>query len=266
MDINHYDIIADLYDTFVPIDYDLGFFVNECRRSSGEVLELMSGTGRVSVPLLKEGVNLTCVDLSAMSNTILERKLAEQGLEANIFQMDICDLKLPKKFDLIIIPFQSFAHITSPDNQRKALHQIYQHLQPGGTFICTLGNPQLRQQAVDGQLRLFRKYTLPEENGTLLLWIKEDFDTQDRQVVIAMEFFEEYDQAGVLRSKRLMELHFRLTGREAFEELAGEAGFCVKAFYGDYLYSEFRADTSPFMIWFLVKPNGMNHTRTSLSI
>jgi SAM-dependent methyltransferase len=250
MESNNYDIIADLYDIYVPATFDIDFFVKETQKSSGEVLELMSGTGRVSIPLLEAGVKLTCVDLSSKSNDILEKKLLQMGLKADVYQMDICELELSKKFDMIIIPFHSFAHITSPDDQRKALARIQQHLLPGGTFICTLGNPKIRQKAVDGQLRLLRKYPLPETQGSLLLLISENNNEADNQVVEAMQFYEEYDAKGVLQCKRLLELHFRLSRKDEFEGLAKDAGFKVKALYGDYAYSEFNED-SPFMIWIL---------------
>jgi SAM-dependent methyltransferase len=162
MEINNYDYIADLYDIYVPVTFDIDFFIRETKKSSGKVLELMSGTGRVPIPLIEAGIKLTCVDFSAELNAILENKLLQRGLKADIYQMNICELELPKKFDMIIIPFHSFAHITSPGDQRQALDRIHQHLLPGGTFICTLGNPQLRQKAVDGQLRLLRKYKLPD--------------------------------------------------------------------------------------------------------
>ena len=251
MEINNYDYIADLYDIYVPVTFDIDFFVKETKRSSGEVLELMSGTGRVSIPLLEAGIKLTCVDLSAELNAILENKLRQKGLKADIYQMDICELELQKKFDMIIIPFHSFAHITSPGDQRKALARIHQHLSPGGTFICTLGNPKLRQKAVDSQLRLFRKYPLPDSQGELLLWIVENKNVDDDQIVEATQFYEEYDAKGVLRSKRLLELHFRLSNKDEFEELAKATGFKVKAFYGDYSYSGFDEESSPFMIWLL---------------
>lgn len=250
MEINNYDYIADLYDIYVPATFDIDFFVTETKKTSGEVLELMSGTGRVSIPLIEAGVKLTCVDLSAELNAIFENKLQKMGLKADVYQMDICELELNKKFDMVIIPFHSFAHITSLDDQRKALSRIQQHLLPRGTFICTLGNPKLRQKAVDGQLRLFRKYPLPETQGVLLLWIVENNSDDDDQIVEAMQFYEEYDAKGALISKRLLELHFRLSYKDEFEELAREAGFRVKAFYGDYAYSEF-SDDSPFMIWIL---------------
>jgi SAM-dependent methyltransferase len=250
MEINNYDYVTDLYDIYVPATFDIDFFLTEAKKTSGEVLELMSGTGRVSIPLIEAGVKLTCVDLSAGLNAILEDKLQKMGLKADVYQMDVCELELQKKFDMVIIPFSSFAHITSPDDQRKALAHIRQHLISGGTFICTLGNPKLRQKSVDGQLRLFRKYPLPDTQGQLLLWISEDISDDDEQVVEAMQFYEEYDAKGVLQSKRLLELHFRLSQKDEFEEIAKAAGFKVKALYGDYAYSEF-SDDSPAMIWFL---------------
>lgn len=251
MEINNYDTVADLYDIYVPVTFDVDFFLKETQKTTGEVLELMSGTGRVSIPLLEAGVKLTCVDLSAESNTILKDKLLRLGLKADVYTADVCELDLAKKFDMVVIPFHSFAHITSPDDQRRALARIQQHLLPGGTFICTLGNPKMRQQAVTGQLRLLRTYSLPD-SGKLLLWVLENNDEDDEQVVEAKQFYEEYAANGVLRSKRLLELHFRLTHRDEFEELAKAVGFKVKAFYGDYAWSEFN-DDSPFMIWILEK-------------
>jgi SAM-dependent methyltransferase len=249
MEINNYDLVADLYDIYVPVTFDIDFFLQETKKTCGQVLELMSGTGRVSLPLLEAGVKLTCVDFSAALNEILESKLRQKGLQADVYTMDVCQLAIPKKFAMIIIPFHSFAHITSPDDQAQALARIKQHLAPGGTFICTLGNPKVRQQAVDGQYRLLRKYTIPEIQGTLLLWVVENFSATDPQVVEALQFYEQYDCTGVLTSKRLLELHFRLTGKDEFEALAQAAGFKIKALYGDYSYAEFREQSSPYMIW-----------------
>ncbi len=250
MEFNDYDTIADLYDVYMRGTSDIDFFVREAKKSPGEVLELMSGTGRVSVPLIQAGVKLTCVDLSGVSNEILAGKLHTLGLSADIHQMDVCELDLHRQFELIIIPYSSFAHITSPDDQRRALARIQQHLSPGGTFICTLPNPDLRRKDVDGQLQFAGRYALPDTQGALLLWSLEDFSEEDKQVVEAMQFYEEYDANGALKLKRLMEVHFRLSSRDEFEELAIAAGFKVRAFYGDYPGLEF-SDDSPWMIWLL---------------
>ncbi len=78
------------------------------------------------------------------------------------------------------------------------------------------------------------------------------------QVVEAMQFYEEYSAEGVLTSKRLLELRFRLSGRMEFEALARIAGFEVQSFYGDYSCAPF-TDDSPFMIWIL---ENVGHSRT----
>ncbi|HSN68315.1 MAG TPA: class I SAM-dependent methyltransferase, partial [Thermoanaerobaculia bacterium] len=56
-----YDSVAALYDAYITTDFDVAFFADEVRRSRGPVLELMSGTGRLSIPLIEAGAELTCV-------------------------------------------------------------------------------------------------------------------------------------------------------------------------------------------------------------
>ncbi len=253
MDINNYDIVADLYDTYVPITFDVDFFIREARKTTGAVLELMSGTGRVSIPLMEAGVNLTCVDISAKSNAILRQKLEDKHLKAEVYDMDVCQLNLPKQFGMVIIPFHSFAHIISPTDQQKALQRIKEHLLPGGAFICTLRNPVVRHADIDGQLKLAFAYSLGEQQGKLLWWMLEEFSPNDNQLVNAYEVFEVYDADGMMISKRLMELNFRLTSKEQFEAMLTSAGFSIQALYGDYDYQVFDAQSSPSLVWILKK-------------
>ena len=60
----NFDIVADIYDSYVNVDTDIPFFLKETENYQGEILELMCGTGRVSLPLLQAQRKLTCVDYS----------------------------------------------------------------------------------------------------------------------------------------------------------------------------------------------------------
>ncbi len=255
MEINDYGPIADLYDIYVPATFDIPFFIHETKKSTGEVLELRAGTGRVSLPLVEAGVKLTCIDSSAEMVILLRKKLEQRGLQAEVQQMDIRELRFSRQFDMVIIPFHSFTHLTSLDDQHKALEGIRRCLAPRGKFICTLGNPAMREKSIDGQLRLYSQYPLNDGRGKLLLWIQENFDPDDHQVVDALEFFEEYDEKGSLKSKRLMELHFRLLRKSEFEEQARACGLAVTAVYGDYSYAEYNEESSPFTI-LILEPAG----------
>jgi SAM-dependent methyltransferase len=169
MKVQHidYDSIAEIYDLYVKADYDLPFFLSETKAVTSPIIELMAGTGRLSIPLIEAGATLTCVDSSSGMLAILLRKLKQRGLHADLHCADVCRLDLPARFELAILPFQTFMEIIGEENQRAALESVFKCLAPGGCFICTLHNPAIRRQQVDGLLRLVGQF--PTESGTLVV-------------------------------------------------------------------------------------------------
>jgi SAM-dependent methyltransferase len=243
-----YDSIASLYDTYVTADYDVPFFVAEVRRVQGPVLELTSGTGRLSVPLVEAGANLTCVDCSQGMLDVLSSKLADRGLQADVCCADLCHLDLTPRFELAILPFQSFMEIVGEQRQRGALAAVHTCLKPGGRFICTLHNPAVRRTQVDGTLRLVGRF--PLKGGDLVV---SGFEQGGQPVVARLQFFEFFAPDGILVWKRLLAMEFEFVEHEAFEKMARDAGFQVVQFYGDYKRGRFDAAGSPVMIFVLEK-------------
>jgi SAM-dependent methyltransferase len=246
-----YAQVADLYDVYAQTDIDVPFFLQEAQ-GCNRVLELTSGTGRLSLPLLEAGVRLACLDNSPDMLAILRRKLQAKGLFAPIYEMDITDFSLPEQFDLIIIPFNAFAEVVNPASQQAALAAIHAHLTDGGHLICTLHNPVVRLKNSDGQIRLRGKYALPRNEGTLIMSAFESYDPASQRVSGA-QFYELYGADGVMQSKRFVDLQFFVHSRESFETLAHSQGFKVTVLYGDYARGEFQPEKSPFMIWLLSK-------------
>lgn len=246
-----YANVADLYDSYVQTTLDIPFLLDQIKDASS-VLELMSGTGRISLPLVEAGAALTCVDKSPEMLAVLEHKLGQRGLSATIHAVDVCQLDLDKQFDCILLPFQSFSELLDDSARRQALVRIYRHLLPGGRFICSLHNPHIRLRTVDGRLKLRDRHALRKTLGTLMLWAMETYDP-DNQIVHGLQFFETYDAQGVLQSKRFMDIQFSILELEKFEDLVQGCGFKKIALYGDYAYGEFQPMSSPFMIWSLSK-------------
>ncbi len=247
-----YARVANLYDTYVRTTFDIPFFLKEAKKTQGQVLELMAGTGRVTLPLIQAGVRLTCVDNSREMLSVLRAKLRQLGLNACTHQMDVRELDLPESFELIVIPFHSFSEILSLADQQKTMLAIHRHLTNTGRLICTLHNPAVRLKRVDGQLRLWGKSPLEKGNGLLLLWGQEEYGA-DRRTVNLLEFLEEYDAHGVMQSRTLLEMAYCPICKTEFQQLAESSGFRVLALYGNYDYAEFQDETSPFMIWVLEK-------------
>jgi SAM-dependent methyltransferase len=243
-----YDSIAEIYDLYVTADYDVPFFVSEARRVKGPVLELMAGTGRLSLPLIEAGAALTCVDSSQGMLDVLSRKLARRGLHADVHCMDVRRLDLPSRFALAVLPFQAFMEIVGEDDQRAALAAVFGCLAPGGRFICTLHNPAVRRAQVDGLLRAVGRF--PADDGTLVV---SGFELGGHPVVTRLQFFELFGADGRLLWKRLLPMEFAFVERDAFERMARNAGFRVARLYGSYDRAPFDPVESPVMIWLLEK-------------
>ncbi|MEN6424482.1 MAG: class I SAM-dependent methyltransferase [Phycisphaerales bacterium] len=244
-----YDRVAHLYDAYVQTELDIPFFLDEAKKTAGAVLELMCGTGRVSVPLLDVGTDLTCVDSSAEMLEVFRGKLQDRDLTADLIEADVCDLSLNRRFDLIFIPFHSFAEIGDPAQERKALQAIRTHLSPTGRFICTLHNPSVRLKWVTGARRKLGDF--PLRNGRLLtLSSMESYDPVS-ECVDGTQFYEVRDYDGSIVATMDVNLHFCLHSFEEFQSLAEAAGFTPIQLHGDYSRAPFEPDTSPFMIWVL---------------
>lgn len=267
-----YNSIAEIYDLYVTADYDVPFFLSEIKPVQGPVLELMAGTGRLSLPLIESGVKLTCVDSSSAMLEVLSRKLQQRGLHAEVVCADVCQLSLPVAFELAILPFQAFMEIIGEENQRAALAAVFKCLAPGGRFICTLHNPAIRRKQVDGLLRLVGQF--PTEGGTQTAMEKRSaailaadkmpalpsgtlvvsgFEQGGNPVVSRQQFFEFFDGEGRLLEKRLLQMKFAFVEKDAFEPMAQSAGFRIAQLYGSYDRAPFDPALSPVMIWVLEK-------------
>jgi ubiquinone/menaquinone biosynthesis C-methylase UbiE len=245
-----YDSVAELYDAFVQTQFDISFWLKEVQQTDGEVLELMAGSGRVTIPLAQAGARITAVDNSPEMLAILRRKLARANLTANVVQMDVYQLDFDRLFNLIFIPFHALAELKTLSAQEQALRAIHRHLTGDGRFIVTLHNPTVRLKTINGQPKSWGKRALDDNQGTLFLWALEQYDPQT-QIVTADQFFELFDGNGAMQRRQYSELRFRLTTRDEFQTMAESVGFRVSALYGDYEYADFDDSASPVMIWVL---------------
>ena len=223
-------LVADIYDSYVSVDFDIPFYEDFCKGFSN-ILELMCGTGRVSVPLINAGFPLTCVDYSEDMLKVFRRKLPD-GHGLRIVCQDVCRLSLDDVYDLVMIPFNSIAEITVASNREQALQAISNHLIPGGTFFCTLYNPQHRIKSADGIMKLLGRFSLAE-NKVLVVTYQNTYLPEQQQVT-GTQYYEIYDERNHLVEKRCLDICFSIISKEEMLDSASAAGFTLKEIYGDY--------------------------------
>lgn len=245
-----FNFVADLYDAYVTVDFDIDFYRKLSKESKGKCLELMCGTGRVSLPLLKQNIDLTCVDYSDEMLNVFRKKAKDLNITPSIECQDVCSLNLNNNYNLIFIPFNSFSEITDRKRQELALEKIHKHLDNEGTFICTLYNPEYRMKTADGLLRILGRFQF-DENKSLVVSYYNNYNEKTKNVT-GIQFYEIYDKYNKLIEKRYLDICFSLINKEDFIEMATKVGFKIKDIFGDYNFSAFSKD-SMFMNFLLTK-------------
>lgn len=228
--------VADIYDYYTNVDFDIEFYKKLCEGHT-KILELMCGTGRVSIPLINKGYPLTCVDYSEEMLGVFRSKIGKseetnEPENVKIVCQDVCELDLEEQFDLIIIPSNSISEITNSNKRRQAFKKIYEHLTPNGIFFCSLYNPEYRKQMADGSLRYLGKYKTADEKTLVVTYY--NVYSGINNMITGTQFYEIYDSNNRLTEKRLLDIRFSVITKEDICKTARDAGFSLKGAYGDY--------------------------------
>ncbi len=124
---------GDVYDLMVgSISYGHDFYVALAREAQGPVLDIACGTGRILLPCLQAGVDIDGLDLFEAMLKRLRLKATEFGLSPRLYQADMSDFSLSRRYRLIMIPFNAFIHNMTQETQIRCLQLCHKHLLPGG--------------------------------------------------------------------------------------------------------------------------------------
>ena len=251
----------DFYDPLVydakaeGVPGDVEFFLGlakEAHAAGHPVLELACGTGRVAIPIAREGVAVVGLDQSpAMLARAHEKSV---GLEQVRWEEgDMRAFELPERFGLVFIAYRSFQHLLTVDDQLLCLRCVARHLAPGGRLSLDIFNPDIVIMgqwlgAKRGGLQRRRDdYRHPRTGRATKVWETRDYRPAKQEAESTL-LDEELDDDGVVTSRVYRGLKLRYTFRFEMEHLLARTGFEVEALYGDCFGGAFE-DSSPEMVW-----------------
>lgn len=141
----------NIYDGLNTDLADLPFYKRWLpKNKDARILELCCGTGRLTLPIAKDGYDITGVDYTPSMLEQAKLKASEGGLEVEFIEADIRTLNLAGKYDLIFIPFNSIHHLYKNEDLFQAFGAVKSHLKEGGLFLLDGFNPNI-QYIVEGE-------------------------------------------------------------------------------------------------------------------
>ncbi len=115
------------------------FFLDYARRQNGRVLEMGCGTGRVTIPLARQNVDITGLDVVP---AMIERAKQKAGdLPIRWVLADVRHFQLKGTFGLIFETGSVFQHLLTRFDQESYFAGVQEHLEEDGLFIFALMFP-----------------------------------------------------------------------------------------------------------------------------
>ena len=124
----------ELYDVENPDTGPAGpFFLALAQQLGGPALELGCGTGRLTIPLAQNGVNITGLDVMPGMLALARRKAQE--LPIRWVEADARTFQLGTQFRLIFDYSAAFQHVLERVDHEAILARVREHLDPEGRFV-----------------------------------------------------------------------------------------------------------------------------------
>ncbi len=232
--------LARLYDLDLAEDPgDIDLYLALAARTGGPILELASGSGRITVPLAAAGHDVTGVDLEpamlARARSAAEAAGPAVASRVHLIEGDARSIRLAGAgaFRLAAIPLNSLFLMTTRPDQAAAVATLAAHLAPGGVAVIDAWLPDAEDLArYDGRL--------------VLEWVREDpatgrivtktgsaiYEAAPGIVRLTTVFEEGRPGEAPVRWVRVDRL--RLAGPDELVGLAQAAGLEVETLTGDY--------------------------------
>lgn len=253
MTYDSFEDIGQLYDHVGAYSAraDIGFYVDEAKRTEGKILEIASGTGRVLLPIARAGKKITGVELS---RKMIERCRERVAMEPDdvrgritLVEADMRDFSVEDRFSLAIIPFRPMQHLMTIEDQLSCLDAIRRHLVPGGRLIFDVFNPDLAR---------IGSPPADEMNDTPETPLPDGSSFRRNARMVAVHRIDQVNDVELIyyltfpdgtTARRVHAFGMRWYMRPELEHLVARSGFTLDTIYGNFDRSPL-TDVSPEMV------------------
>ena len=197
--------------------------------ADGPVLELGCGTGRVTIPLAQQGIDMTGLDI--LPHLIEHAREKAGELDIRWIVDDVRDFQLDARYPLIFTTGLVFQHLLDRSDQEAMLARVREHLAEDGRFVIDVGFKHPRSMAGDSEEAFWYAYVNVQGREVRVSGV----DSYDhlRQIWI-QKMVHRWDGDDGELNERPVELALRYIMPQEMEALLYYNGFSVLARYGGW--------------------------------
>jgi SAM-dependent methyltransferase len=227
--VSEYDAWAPVYDAWsAHMTEDVPHYVSLAREADGPIVELMVGSGRVAIEVVREtGKPVLGIDSSPAMLDVARERAA--GLPLELRLGDVRELELSEPAALIYVPFRSLLHLHGWQEKRQVFERVARSLRPSGRFA-------------------FNAFAFNHRVAARL-----DGTTQDQDGVVHTVGYSPADNRIDLVRDDGATIRLWWATRSEWEGLLDVAGFEVEALYGGFEREPY-TDESLEMVWVARRP------------
>jgi len=221
--VSEYDAWAPVYDAWAAdMTEDVAHYVSLAREADGPIVELMVGSGRVAIEVVREtGKPVLGIDSSPAMLEIARERAA--GLPLELRLGDVRDLELEEPAALIYVPFRSLLHLRGWHEKRRVFERVAASLRPGGRFAF---NAFAFSHTIAAQL---------------------DGSTQDQNGVVHTLHYVPADNRIEIERDDGETIRLWWATKEEWDGLIDVAGLEVEALYGGFRHEPFTDESLEFV-------------------
>lgn len=218
---------------------DVEFYV-ALAREAGAVVELGVGTGRIAVPTAQAGVPVLGFDREPAMLEVAREKAEAAGVGhlVTLREGDMRSFALDAPVPLVTIPFRTFLHNLTTEDQIATLRACRDALGPGGRLALNVFNPDLRMMAK----WMGRRAEDWEPFGWEGYQAHQDYRPTEQVVTTSLRVRDEDGQW------RRTSFRLRYVYRYEMQHLLERCGFEVESLWGGFQGQPYQ-DGAPEMVW-----------------
>ena len=227
----YYTISPQTYDDqFWWKKDDIEFWKKLFYSKNKTILELAAGTGRLGIPLVREGLNYTGVEISSEYCKYANLRLNKINQSSKIINDDMRTFNLNNKFDFIFIGFNSLLHLLIEKDVNSFLKSIKKHMNKSSLFYIDIlvPNPLFLYRPKNVALRVLE---FEDSQNHKTIFVDEMLDYDKKLEIANITWIYSKTDENILFD---FQFKMRMYYPDTINRLLIDNGFYIKNIWGDY--------------------------------